>query len=50
MMITIGRFNHWHEIFGRGVHMKSSSIYGTIYVKDVFILPRSLSMEWGPRL
>ena len=37
MTYKIGRFNHWAEIFGRGVHMKSSSIYGTIYVDDTFV-------------
>ena len=25
-----GNFNHWRSIIGRGIHMKSSSVYGTI--------------------
>ena len=37
MTYKIGRFNHWSEVLGRGIHMKSSSIYGTIYVNDIFV-------------
>lgn len=37
MTYKIGRDNHWADIFGRGIHMKSASIYGTIYVDDTFV-------------
>ena len=26
----MGNFNHWRSVIGRGIHMKSSSVYGTI--------------------
>ena len=27
-----GNFNHWRAVLGRGIHMKSASVYGTITV------------------
>ena len=36
-MKTVSQKNHWKSIIGRGIHMKSSSIYGTIFLNPSMI-------------
>ena len=30
----VGDFNHWRSLLGRGIHMKNSSVYGTITLNE----------------
>lgn len=43
----IGDHNHWKSILGRGIHMKHSSVYGTITLNEIVPLQMQNVLKYG---
>ena len=42
-----GNFNHWKSLLGRGIHMKHSSVYGTITLNENIPLKMQSILKYG---
>lgn len=44
---AIGNHNHWKSLLGRGIHMKHSSVYGTITLNENIPLKMQSILKYG---
>ena len=44
---NIGNFNHWKSLLGRGIHMKNSTVYGTIRLNELVYLQQMDILKYG---